>query len=246
MSAGERITIAYINLYTEMGGGEYAIYNLVKGLDKNRFRPIVIFNKEGQFPKMVRELGVEVAIVDYPTVMLQDMIVPRVLASVRSGSKALGRFLEESRVQIVHTVDVLALIMIAPAVKKLRIPVLYNVIFFYELTRVVLFNLLALPLVRKIITNSKAIRDNLLARTLFPRAEGRDGVLRHRHRTVQDEKPRRKEPAPRGAQASTGEDAHRDDRPVGHLEGTFDVPERRRVDAEEESGPAFRGRGGSA
>ncbi len=162
-----KITIAYINLYTEMGGGEYAIYNLVKGLDKERFRPIVIFNKEGQFPALVRELGVEVAIVNYPTVMLQDMISPRVMASVRSGSRELGRLFEEAGVGIIHIVDVLALIMIAPAVKRLRIRVLYNVIFFYELSRVVLFNLLAFALVDKIVTNSKAIRENLLARTLF-------------------------------------------------------------------------------
>jgi glycosyltransferase involved in cell wall biosynthesis len=167
MGDGEKITIAFINLYTEMGGGEYAIYNLVRGLDKARFRPIVVFNKEGQFPNLVRELGVEVAILDYPTVMLQDIVRPAVFAAVRRGAKAIARFIEEQGVRIVHTVDVLGLLLLRSAVRRRPVPVLYNVIFFYEFARIVAFNVLGFALVNRIVTNSKAIRVDLLSRTKF-------------------------------------------------------------------------------
>lgn len=167
MGDGGKITVAFINLYTEMGGGEYAIYNLVRGLDKSRFRPIVLFNKEGQFPKLVRELGVEVAIVDYPTVMLQDIVRPSVFSAVRCGARALAALIEEKRVDIVHTVDVLGLLLLGSAVRRRPVPVLYNVIFFYEFARIVAFNVLAFALVKRIVTNSRAIREDLLSRTLL-------------------------------------------------------------------------------
>lgn len=163
----KRLTILFVNLYTEMGGGEYAIYNLVKGIDRSHFRPIMAFNKRGPFVEKVEAAGVETVILPYPSVMLQKLIVPSVFRDVLRASKILKQYVREQKIDCLHCVDVLSLILFARAILSFRIPVVYNVIFFYEWTRIVLFNILAIVLVKRIITNSAAIKDDLLRRTLF-------------------------------------------------------------------------------
>jgi glycosyltransferase involved in cell wall biosynthesis len=163
----KRLTILFVNLYTEMGGGEYAIYNLVKGMDRSRFRPILAFNQRGPFVEQVEAAGVETVILPYPSVMLQKLILPKVFLDVLRASKVLKQYVREQNIDCLHCVDVLSLILFARTIISLRVPVVYNVIFFYEWTRMILFNILAVGLVKKIITNSEAIRSDLLKRTMF-------------------------------------------------------------------------------
>jgi glycosyltransferase involved in cell wall biosynthesis len=150
-----------------MGGGEYAIYNLVKGLDRSRFRPLMAFNRRGPFVEMVEQAGIETVILSYPTVMLKRLIVPGVFMEVLRASKLLKNYVREQGIDCLHCVDVLSLILFGRAILRRRIPVVYNVIFFYEWTRIILFNILAVVLVKRVVTNSHAIRNDLLKRTLF-------------------------------------------------------------------------------
>jgi glycosyltransferase involved in cell wall biosynthesis len=161
------LTILYVNLYTEMGGGEYALYNLVKGLDRSRFRPIMAFNRRGPFVDIVEAAGVETVILPYPSVMLKKLIMPGVFRDVLRASKVLKEYVRNNNIDCLHCVDVLSLIVFARTIFSLRIPVVYNVIFFYEWTRIILFNILAVVLVKKIITNSQAIKSDLLRRTVI-------------------------------------------------------------------------------
>jgi glycosyltransferase involved in cell wall biosynthesis len=159
--------ILFINLYTEMGGGEYSVYYLVKELDKSRFRPIMLFNKRGAFVEMIESLGVETSIVPFPAVMLKRLIEPKVIWKSLKASRELRRFLEKNEVDLIHCSDVLTLLLIAIPAARCRIPVIYSVIFFYEPARMVLLNVLALLGVKRIIANSRAVKENLLRRTLF-------------------------------------------------------------------------------
>lgn len=163
----KKITILFVNLYTEIAGGEIAVYNTVKGLDKSRFHPIMLFNKRGPFVDKVEEAGIETVVLPYPVVMLQKLIVPSVMLDVMRSSGVLKQMVRERNVDLIHCVDVLSLILIARCSVGTRIPVVYNVIFFYEWTRLALFNLCAWFLVDTIITNSRAIRNDLLTRTIF-------------------------------------------------------------------------------
>jgi glycosyltransferase involved in cell wall biosynthesis len=160
-----RTTIAYINMYTEMGGGEYAIYHLLKNLDRSRYRPIMIFNGRGPFVERVEALGIETVIIPFRSVMLKRLVRPAVIRSAIETSRQMYRYFEHHRVDLIHCTDVLTLLFLARAVWRWRIPVVYNIIFFHDRVRMWLFNLLALALVRRIVTNSHAIRADLLRRT---------------------------------------------------------------------------------
>src|SRR5258706_7152374 len=162
-----RTCVAFINLYTEMGGGEYAVYNLLKELDTSRFRPIMLFSRRGTLVDKVETLGVETAILPYQTVMLKRLANPVVFWNIMKASRKVYRFLQEERVAIVHCTDVLALVLIAWPVLRLRLSVVYSVIFFYEWTRLLLFNLLALMIVDRIVANSNLVKRDVQRRTLF-------------------------------------------------------------------------------
>ena len=156
-----------MNLYTEMGGGEYAIYYLVKELDKSRYHPIMLFNKRGAFVEKIESLGIETSIVPFPAVMLKKLIAPNVIWKTMKASRELRRVLKDNAVDLIHCSDVLTLLLIAVPAARCRIPVVYSVIFFYEPARIFLLNVLALLAVKRIIANSGAVKEDLLRRTLF-------------------------------------------------------------------------------
>ena len=166
-SASNVRTILFINLYTEMGGGEIAIYNLLKRLDRTRFRPVMMFNHHGTFAKKVESLGVSTIVLPYQVVMLRDLVYPGRFYQMLKSSRKITRYLKKNRAEVIHCSDVLSLMLIAYPVVRLRIPVVFSVIFFYEWMRILLFNVLAVLLVDKIITNSSIVREYMRRRTLF-------------------------------------------------------------------------------
>src|SRR5467141_275035 len=165
--SGSKKKVLFMNLYTEMGGGEYAVYYLVKELDKSRFHPIMLFNKRGTFVEKIESLGVETSIVPFPAVMLKKLIAPNVLWKTMKASRELRRFLQKKEVDVIHCSDVLTLLLIALPAARCRIPVIYSVIFFYEPARMILLNVLGLLAVKRIIANSTVVKEDLLRRTVL-------------------------------------------------------------------------------
>jgi len=159
-----------MNLYTEMGGGEVALMHLLKELDQEKFDPVMLFNGEGTFVNKVRELGVSTEILPYETVMLRELLHPTRLLQARRGARALSRYLELNRPDLVHCGDVLSLLLLLPALRRGKIPVVYSVIFEYEWTRLLAFNLLAMLTVDRIVANSDSIRRDIERRTAIPNA----------------------------------------------------------------------------
>ncbi|HEY6192859.1 MAG TPA: glycosyltransferase family 4 protein [Bacteroidota bacterium] len=160
-------TILFINLYSAMGGGEYALYNLLKHLDRSRFRPVMMFNERGEFARRVESLGIETVVLPYQVMMLRELVHPARFAQMLKSSRQIANYLKQDPAELIHCSDVLSLMFIAIPVIRFRISVVYSVIFFYEWTRILLFNFLAIILVDKIIANSSAVRKRLQARTLF-------------------------------------------------------------------------------
>lgn len=163
----KKITILFINLYTEMGGGEYVIYYLLKELNRSRFEPVMMFNQRGTFVDKVEALGIRTVIIPFRVVMLKDLIHPSIVSDTMGTSREISKFLRENPADIIHCSDVLSLVFIAIPVLRFRIPVLYSVLFFYEWTRLIAFNVLALLTVRTIVTNSLGVKKDLVRRTLF-------------------------------------------------------------------------------
>ena len=167
--ANKKITIVFINLYTEMGGGEIALFHLLKELDTSRFLPVMVFHRRGPFVEKVESLGVMTAIVPFKVVMLRELIRPGVFMETLRSGRALHRIVQEVRADVIHCSDVLSLILLARSVRRERLPVVYSVIFFYEWTRRIAFNILALVFVKKILANSNAVAQDLQRRSFFLR-----------------------------------------------------------------------------
>ncbi len=179
-----------------MGGGEHALYYMLKELNRSKFHPVMVFNQRGAFVDKIQSLEVETIFLPYRNVMLRSLIRPIVLWQTLNASISMYRFLKQKNVDVIQCSDVLSLMLIAFSVIRLRVPVLYSVIFFYEWSRMIAFNLLAVALASKIITNSSAVEQDMKRRTIFlahkietkyqgvntelfrPRREGEVDVLR--------------------------------------------------------------------
>jgi glycosyltransferase involved in cell wall biosynthesis len=160
------VSILFINLYTEMGGGEYGIYYLLKHLDRERFHPIMMFNGRGPFVDKVESLGIETVIMPYSVVMLKQLIVPAIFMRNLRASFEIKQYLKSRNIDLIQCSDVLSLLLLAPALMSRRIPVLYSVIFLYEFSRALVFNVLAVLFVTGIVTLSDLVRGDLLGKTI--------------------------------------------------------------------------------
>lgn len=163
----KRINVLFINLYTEMGGGEVALYNYLQHLDRANVVPIMLFNGPGTFVEKVKSLGIETVIVPYPNVMLKKLINPVILWNIIRSSIRISRLIKQKNIDIVHCSDVLSLFFITGAILCSRVRVVYSVIFYYEWIRMILFNILSILFVKKIIVNSSAIKNDILRKTLL-------------------------------------------------------------------------------
>ncbi len=163
----EKVNVLIVNLHTEMGGGEYALYDTLRSLDRTRVRPVMLFNRQGSFPDRLRDLGIDTIILPFPAVMLRELVSPPVLAAMLKASCRMHRLLREERIDVVQCSDVLTLLLLALPVLARRVPVIFCVIFFYEWTRMLLFNLLAAVLVEKIVANSPAVARDVQQKTMM-------------------------------------------------------------------------------
>ncbi len=188
--------ILFVSLYTDMGGNEIALLNLVKSLDRTRFTPVMMFNRRGAFTDQAEAAGVATVLAPYESVMLQRLIHPGICWANMKASKEIYTILKSSKIDIVQCSDVLSLLLIAIPVLRLRIPVVYSVVFYYEWLRVILFNVLALLIVDSIVAASHMLKRDLSARSVLlnkklsvihsgvdtalfhPPAEGEQNILR--------------------------------------------------------------------
>lgn len=156
-----------LNLYTEMGGGEYALYNTLRHVDRDQYVPVMVFPRNGTFSRKTEAIGIETVILPYPVVMLKRLVIPSVMLRTANASKRIHHLMREKQIDAVQCSDILSLLLLAFPVMVSRVPVVYCVIFFYEWIRMLLFNLLALMLVDSIVTNSPAVADDLRRKTMM-------------------------------------------------------------------------------
>lgn len=155
-----------ISMYTEIGGGEVGLYQLLKNLDRSKVEPMLVVNGEGSLPSMVRELGINVEVVPFDVVMLKNLFAPKSFSENLRAAFTLRKLIIDYRVDAIVCSDLLALLLLLPSILLRRLPIIYNVIFYYEPIRLILFNLLALCFVKKIVLLSNAMRVNFRTHTV--------------------------------------------------------------------------------
>ena len=160
MSGQKRQTIAFISLYTQMGGVEYTLFHLLKNIDRNKYRPLLIVNDDGPLVEKIRSLGIEVFFIKFRTVMLKELVRTEICMHNLSASLALRKLFKEYDVSILSCTDVLSLILLFPSLISGFPRVVYSVTVFYERSRLILFNILAAIFVHKIVYNSRMTREH--------------------------------------------------------------------------------------
>lgn len=159
--------VLFINLYTEMGGNEYAVLNLAKSMDRSRFTPVIMVNRPGPLVDLAKEAGIQTVIIGFRSVMLKKMIVPSNCIANMKASSEIHKYLHSAKIDIIHCSDILSLFLIMFPVLRLRIPVVFSVVFFYEWLRVALLNIMALFIIDRVVTNSIRGELDLKRKTFF-------------------------------------------------------------------------------
>jgi len=161
----KKTTILYLSLYTEFGGGEYGLYYLLKNLDRQKFIPVLMVNKNGPLVEKIAALGIEIVTIPFEVVMIQQILFPKIFWKNIKASFAIKNYCNKRKIDIIQCSDVLSLLLLFPTLIANHVPVVYSIIFLYEKIRALFLNLLALFRVNRIIVLSKMVGDDLANKT---------------------------------------------------------------------------------
>lgn len=146
-------TVLYLNLYGTVGGAERALLELLGGLDRARYQPLVVLGADGPLAGLLRGRNVEVLVEPFPAPPLHALARPGVLAAELRAGRRLARLIAARDVRLAHCGDVLALALLVPAALH-GLPVLYQVNYLGGAPRRLAFNLLALWMVDVVVAYS--------------------------------------------------------------------------------------------
>lgn len=172
--SGGQVTVLYLNLYALLGGAERCLLELLAALDRRRFEPLVVLGGEGPLAAVLRERGIAVAVLPFPTPPLYGLLDPRTLAREISASLRIRRLVRASRAGIVHCGDVLALLLLLPA-RLGGVKVVFQVNYLGGPLRRLALNLLALAAADAVVAYSNDQREALRRGTV--RLEARTTVV---------------------------------------------------------------------
>lgn len=159
--------ILYLHTGAELYGADIVLLTLIKGLDKNKYCPIVVLPQYGPLVEKLNEIGIEVHIVDYPILRRQYFTPKGLFKYIKTylGScKEILRKIKNTKIDIVHvnTIAVLEGIYICKKIKK---PLIWHVHEILERPRIVYkaTSFLMGKNATKIIAVSLAVKNHLVA-----------------------------------------------------------------------------------
>ena len=100
----------------------------------------------------------------YAPAMVSRLFLPWLFFKNLRASFALAPLIRDRRIDLVHCTDIFSLLLLLPAFFTTRIPIVYNVIMFYNRPQSLLFRWLASRMVKRIVAPSQAIRNDLVER----------------------------------------------------------------------------------
>jgi len=117
-----KINIAYLsNTGSILGGGERSLLDMLSGLDKEKYRPLVICPEEGNLTQAVRNLKVEVDIVG-----MKSLRIPHPFNFI-SSVRGLAGIFKERDISIVHANGSRCAVYGAVACKLAKLPLIWHV-----------------------------------------------------------------------------------------------------------------------
>lgn len=129
-------TILYLDHTAKMGGGEIALLNLVRSLDRSRFRPIVVLASDGPLAEKLKNAGIEVVLLPLDSSVVDtrihtlgagSLVKFRQIASVVTYARRIARLAGEIDASVIHTNSLKSDIYGGIAGRMAGIPVVWHV-----------------------------------------------------------------------------------------------------------------------
>lgn len=124
-------TILYLHAGAEMYGADKILLELVSGLDKTKFKPIVILPTDGILREKLEEANISVHVISYP-ILRRKYFNPKgivdYISNYKNKSDDIIRFLRQNniKVDLIH-VNTLAVLEGIRLKKKLNIPLYWHI-----------------------------------------------------------------------------------------------------------------------
>ena len=124
-------TILYLHAGAEMYGADKILLELVSGLDKTKFKPIVILPTDGVLREKLEEANISVHVISYP-ILRRKYFNPKgiieYVSNYKSKSDDIIRFLDQNniKVDLIH-VNTLAVLEGLRLKKKLNVPLYWHI-----------------------------------------------------------------------------------------------------------------------
>jgi len=116
------INILYVDNFAEIiGGGQRSLLDLVRKLDKTKFKPIIACPSEGGLVKEFRRLNVAVRIVEMKSLRRLNLI------SFCKSISGLKKIIKDEKIDLVHANGSRAAVYAGIAAKILKIPLIWHV-----------------------------------------------------------------------------------------------------------------------
>jgi len=118
----KKVNILYLtNTGNIIGGGEISLLDLLHGLDKEKFNPLIVCPFKGNLTEAIEKLGIEVEIVQ-----MKRLKIPNPFLFIDSIIK-LSRILKDRKILLVHANGSRCAIYGAIACKIVKVPIIWHV-----------------------------------------------------------------------------------------------------------------------
>ena len=100
------INILYLHAGAEMYGADKVMFDLIRNLDKNKFKPYVVLPTNGLLVDALRGEGVDVTVIPYP-IMRRKYFNPKGILQYGKGllkyGEQLSKFAKKKHIDVIHT-----------------------------------------------------------------------------------------------------------------------------------------------
>lgn len=121
--------ILYLHAGAEMYGADKVLLDLLKGLDKTQYHPVVVLPTEGVLVEAMEQAGIDVRVINYP-IMRRKYFTPKGI--IRYGldlikyNRQLCALAKEENIHLVHT-NTAAVLQGCFVSRKMKIPQLWSI-----------------------------------------------------------------------------------------------------------------------
>jgi len=121
--------ILYLHAGAEMYGADKVLLDLIRNLDKTKYKAYVVLPEEGVLAEAFRKENIDVTVMDYP-IMRRKYFNPKGIIQYGAGllkyAKMLTKFAKERNINLVHT-NTAAVLEGAMVSRQMRIPQLWSI-----------------------------------------------------------------------------------------------------------------------